>query len=205
LCNPIGSAGSLVCSNVEGGSGAVDGIISLNTNITYPPQPSGSPYYGLMSVTEHEIDEVLGLGSALGDCANSGAHPCTSISSANPAPEDLFRYTGTGQFASLSINCSNTITPAYFSYTGATDITDFNTACNGADWADWKGGAAPQVQDAYGTPGAEPTYGANEIAAMSAIGYTLADPVPEPGTWLLLLTSLGLLAFARKRLSAETR
>lgn len=205
LCNPVGSPGSLVCSGVPGGPDAVDGIISLNTNITYPPQPDNGFNYGLMSVTEHEIDEVLGLGSALGDCNDAGPNPCTSISARDPEPEDLFRYTGPGQFASLSINCANPFTQAYFSYTGATAdntaMTQFNTVCNGADWGDWKGGPTPQVQDAFGNAGAaDPSYGPNEIAAMSAIGYTVATP--EPGTLVLLLTSLGLFAFAGKRLSA---
>lgn len=204
LCTPVGTSGSLVCGG--SGSGAVDGIISLNTNITYPPQPDGGTggnTYGLESTAEHEIDEVLGLGSALPDCNDSGPSPCTSASSPYPDPEDLFRYTGPDQFASINVNCADTITPAYFSYTGATDITDFNTACNGADWADWSTGSSPQVQDAFGQPGEDPAYGANEIAAMSAIGYTLA--APEPGTWILMLASFGLLAGARKRLLSETR
>jgi len=65
LCNVTGTAGSLTCSNVSGGPNAIDGIVSLNTAITYPPQPDNSSEYSLMATAEHEIDEVLGMGSAL--------------------------------------------------------------------------------------------------------------------------------------------
>ena len=94
------------------------------------------------------------------------------------------------------MTCSN-VTSAYFSYTGAVDLTNFNTACNGGDWADWGGNANTQVQDAFSDPGLAPLYGVNEIAAMSAIGYTVATP--EPATWTLLVISAVLFAFAKRR------
>jgi hypothetical protein len=198
LCNPVGTSGSLTCSPTNSSYTAgstVDGIISLNTAITYPPQPNNGSYYGLIAVTEHEIDEILGLGSSLPNTsASSGT---VNFNAGNPAPEDLFRYTANHVFAG-TVNCASPI-PAFFSYSGATDLTNFNTACNGADFGDWATGASAQVQDAFGSAGAQPAYGANEIAALSAIGYTLA--IPEPGTWVLLLASLALLAGAGKRLT----
>jgi hypothetical protein len=87
---------------------------------------------------------------------------------------------------------------AYLSYSGATDLAQFNNSCNGADFGDWASGGPVQVQDAYGTLGQNPAYGSNEIAALSAIGYTVATP--EPGTWMLLAMSLGLLWGRRSRL-----
>ena len=202
LCNPIGTSGSLTCSSTNSSYTAgstVDGIISLKTSITNPGSPGSTLAYGLMSVTEHEIDEVLGLGSALpGTNTGSGT---VSFLAGNPAPQDLFRYSAAGVFGS-TVNCASPVA-TYFSYSGATDLTNLNSACNGADFGDWASGGPLQVQNAYGTPGSNPAYGPNEIAAMSAIGYTLA--APEPGTWMLLLTSLGLLAGARKRLPARMR
>ena len=196
LCNPTGTSGSLTCSSTDSAYHAgttVDGIVSVNTSITYPPQPDNGSNYGLMSVTEHEIDEILGLGSSLPDTeASSGT---VNFADGNPAPEDLFRYSAPNVFGS-KVNCASPAA-AYFSYSGATDLTNFNNACNGGDFGDWATGASPQVQDAFGNASApDPAYGPNEIAAMSAIGYTLA--APEPATWILLLTSLGLLACAKR-------
>jgi hypothetical protein len=201
LCNVIASgkpADPLTCSGTAGGTGAIDGLIGLNTGITYPPNANNGSNYGLLATTEHEIDEVLGLGSALPNCNSNPpvtdppTTPCTSASASNPAPEDLFRYVGNAEFAPLTENCSDLSAQAYLSYSGAADITNMNTACNGGDWGDWGGNSSAQVQDAFTGPGAQPTYGPSEIAAMSAIGYKLATP--EPATWLLMLTSLAVLA-----------
>src|SRR5205085_5064481 len=43
-----------------------DGTITLNTDLTTPGSPGSSLNYSLLAVTEHEIDEILGLGSTLG-------------------------------------------------------------------------------------------------------------------------------------------
>lgn len=192
-CNVTGNSGSLTCSNVSGGPGAIDGIVSVNTAITYPPQTDNSSEYSLMAVTEHEIDEVLGLGSALPrTTAGTAAAPI-------PAPSDLFRYNANGTFASLSINCAAPPVPVYFSYSGATDLDQCNNSCNGGDFGNWQSnplpaGALPEVQDAFATPGARPAYGANEIAAMTAIGYIdMARPAPEPRTCVLILIPLAAL------------
>lgn len=199
-CIPTGSAGNKNCTQGTGAD-AVDGIISLNTSITFPPQSESGSTYDLTSVAEHEIDEILGLGSSLPNTsAGSGT---VDFTAGNPAPEDLFRYTAPGDFAK-AVNCASPV-QAYFSYSGSTNLNNFNTACNGDDFGDWLGGGSPQVQDAVGTPDATIAYGQGEIDAMSAIGYTLADPAPEPATWILLLVSLGLLACAKKRLPAQTR
>jgi hypothetical protein len=172
-----------------GGASAVDGIISLNTGITYPPKANDGNNYGLMSVVEHEIDEILGLGSSL---ANINAKTGT-VTSRNPSPEDLFRY-GVNGSRIFSVNCAKQA-QAFFSYDGTTDLAEFNNQCNNADFADWVTGTSAQVQDAFADPGAQPAYGPNEIAALTAIGYTLA--APEPSTWILLPTALAALALRR--------
>jgi len=196
-CLPTASPGTGVpmeCgSGNNPGAGSVDGIISLNTNITYPPNSNNGSSYDLLSTVEHEIDEILGLGSSLpNSTASSGT---VNGLAGNPAPEDLFRY-GAGGSRIFSVNCA-AATQAFFSYNGTTDLAQFDNACNGADFGDWANGSSAQVQDAFASPGAGPAYGSNEMAALSAIGYTLATP--EPGTWTLSLLLLAAMAFARRR------
>ncbi len=194
-CTPTGSSGSMTCSLATGTS-AVDGIISLNTNITYPPNSNDGTTYGLVSVVEHEIDEILGLGSSLlNTSASSGA--VTAVAG-NPAPEDLFRY-GSDGARIFSVDCASA-TQAFFSYSGATNLAEFNNACNNGDFGDWRSnplppGVSAQVQDAFAISGAQPLYGPNEMAALSAIGYTLN--APEPSTWILLSISLAALVSLR--------
>lgn len=55
--------------------------------------------------------------------------------------------------------------------------------------------------DAFGTPGATPALGPDEITAFNVIGYDLVQQqtVPEPGTLALLGTSLLGLAALRRR------
>jgi hypothetical protein len=167
--------------------GGFDGVIGLNTSITFPP---GSGY-SLMSVAEHEIDEVLGLGSDL---------PGTGFF-ADPAVEDLFRYDDQGN---RSYTTSTTAT-AYFSIDKTTRLAQFDNQNDGGDYGDWQSnprpsGVQPQVQDAFATPGASPELGV-ELRALDVIGYDLA-PVPEPSrrVALLGLSIMGLSALGVLRL-----
>lgn len=174
------------------GTTAVDGISTFNTNITTPP--GGSSLYFLQAVAEHEIDEVLGLGTGLGN-KNAGAGTVTNT---RLAPEDLWRYSSTGNRV-FTVNCAAP-GQAFYSADGTGTGQEFNNACNGSDFSDWKKTGAAQVQDATGTAGATPALGANEISALTAIGYTLS--APEPGTSALLLGSFAVLgAFKRRRQS----
>ena len=55
--------------------------------------------------------------------------------------------------------------------------------------AEWFTGSV--LQDAFATPGAHPTLGPNEIAALNVIGYNLkVTVVPEPAAVLLLGTGM---------------
>ena len=185
---------------VDSGNGPlVDGIISLQTAITTPPQGLGA--YSLLSVAEHEMDEILGLGSAL-ENTQGPTDPNVSTDTAfqTGSPEDLFRWNAAvGGVRTLGTSCTIPTT-ALFAYGPSTGlIAPFNNACNGADFGDWASGGSPQVQDAFGTQGSTEVLGSSEIAALTAIGYTLA---PEPGTWALFLGSLVAVGLARRRLSA---
>jgi hypothetical protein len=180
-CKPVadttvGDTTPMECDSVTHGSdpNSVDGIISLNTALTTPGSSGSSLAYYLQAVTEHEIDEILGMGSNLPNAnASSG-----TITATAPAPLDLWRFDASGNRV-FSVNCASPGS-AFLSLNGTTDLVQFNNSCNGADFGDWKSGSTAQIQDAFGTPNlvSLPLYGSNETAALSAIGYTLAAPEP---------------------------
>ena len=164
-----------------------DSEISFNTSITSPPNGlSGN--YSLESAALHELDEALGIGGAGSTIGGTGFF-ATGV-----GDTDLYRYSAPG-VRSYSTTAAN----SYFSINGGTtDLTNFNQT-SGADYGDWLGGGAPQVQDAFGTPGANPSLGPNEITALNAIGYDIAS-VPEPSTLAIIVPVLlvGLLALRRR-------
>jgi hypothetical protein len=171
--------------------GQPDGLVGLNTHITFPGSPGSSLTYSLRVVTQHEIDEVLGLGSALPN------PPQGTI-----FPQDLFRYDGSGH-RSFAQNSG----AAYFSLDSTTRLAQFNNTNNGGDYGDWQSsphppGVPPQVQDAFATPHATPTLGV-ELTALDVIGYDLST-VPEPST--LAIAGLGgalCLGYAVRRRQAK--
>jgi PEP-CTERM motif len=187
-------------------NGSYDGQITLNTSLTTPGSPGSSLQYSLLAVTEHEIDEVLGLGSDEGDATGGDFF-------SHPAPEDLFRYTtGDVRAWNQSTVCgANSSGPlAFFSLDGTTDLSVFNNCNNGGDYGDWYSAAGdfpgflPQVQDAFATPGSSPflVRSSPEVVALDAIGYNLssaAAATPEPGTLVLFGGGLAALAFYRRR------
>lgn len=154
----------------SGLAGGVDGIIGLHVSQMNLTRTSINPAkYDLLSVAEHEINEVLGLASALDSLAG------------DPLPEDLFRYTSTGS-RTYTTSGDN----AYFSIDGMTDLARFNQSSAG-DFGDWwtAGAHTARVQDAFLTAGATPNPTV-ELTALDAIGYNLLPP-PQPG-----ITGIGL-------------
>jgi hypothetical protein len=171
--------------------GGFDGVIGVNTAITDIGSPGTSGQYSLQATLEHEINEVLGLGSDVS----------TSLS-ANPSVEDLFRYDASGARSYTT----DTSKRAFFSLDGTTDLAEFNNQNFGADSGDWRSnpllpGVQPQVQDAFGTPGAHPALGV-ELRALDAIGYDVV--VPEPGTVFFSGAALLIFGgFARRRVRRD--
>lgn len=160
-----------------GPGGTFDSVITLNTGITFPPQANNGSNYGLQAVANHEIDEALGIGGA-------GSQIGSTFTPSGAGDTDLYRYSAAG-VRSFTTDPNAT---AYFSIDGGvTNLTNFNQAGGGSDYGDWKGGGTPQVQDAFGTPGANPALGVNELTALNVIGYQLnAQATPEPATFTLL-------------------
>jgi hypothetical protein len=188
LNNPVNGGPNLYLSTANikalGGSATTtdgfDGTVFLNTLVTHIGSPSTTGQYDLMAVVQHEVDEVLGLGSALG----SGL--------ANIRAEDLFRYSFSGVRSFTTAGDD-----AYFSIDGGvTQLARFNQSADGdrGDW--WSIGAhVPQVQDAFGTPDAHPLLGDPELTALDVIGYNRISAVPEPAS-LSLIGLVGCLLWA---------
>jgi hypothetical protein len=140
-----------------------DGIIGLHTSQLNLSRASTLSTKGdLMSITWHEIDEVLGLGSAL------------DSNGIDPFPEDLFRYS-----SAISRSFTTNGDDAYFSIDGTNLLARFNQAA-GADYGDWwsAGARTAQVQDAITINGKTPNP-IVELIALDVIGYNLL-PVPQP-------------------------
>lgn len=160
----------------SGISGGFDGIVGLHTSQLNLSRDSTDPSkYDLLTVTEHEIDEVLGLASSLDSTAG------------DPLPEDLFRYTSSG-----SRTFTTSGDDAYFSLDGVNFLARFNQN-SGGDFGDWwtAGPHIPQVQDAFLTVGTTPNPKI-ELIALDAIGYHLL-PEPQPTVTGILLSGTDLL------------
>jgi len=150
--------------------GESDGIISLKISIMNVSADQTDPTrYSLFAVVCHEIDEVLGLYSALNGLLNGAPSPTGPVS-----PEDLFRY---DEFGARSFT-TDFGAACYFSLDGATQLARFSQDQSG-DFGDWysPGGQTPQVQDAFAVPGAAPVLGV-ELQVLDTIGYKRVAPVP---------------------------
>jgi Ca2+-binding RTX toxin-like protein len=150
---------------LSGGNVPLDSTITLNTSICNLDRTGvqDSNKYDLMAVTSHEIDEALSLGSALDGLHNGDAAP------ANIDGADLYRFDQTG---ARSYD-SNLSTQAFFSIDGGTtDLARFNQD-EGGDFGDWfsTGAHTPQIQDAFGTPGATPNLNV-ELRRLDVLGYS---------------------------------
>jgi len=139
------------------------GCIGLNVTLA-------NSHGALTAVVEHEIDEVLGLGSALQG----------TTTPVDPWAEDLFRWASPG-VRSFAANTSTThpctSTPAsFFSIDGGTtNVNQFNNCNNGGDYGDWITHAPSQVQDAFTNFSGSPSLNVTspEVRALDVIGYTI--------------------------------
>ena len=119
-----------------GQGGPYDGIVTLNSSKPFQfSRPVNGNSFDAQRITEHEIDEVIGLGSRIGH------------NSSDLRPQDLFSWSSAGH---RNITSSGT---RYFSINGGvTNIVGFNQDPDG-DFGDWLSDPCPQanpyVQNAF--------------------------------------------------------
>ncbi len=151
-----------------GAGGPYDGIVTLNSSQPFKfTRPASAGFYDALRTTEHEMDELLGLGSSIGF-------------SANVRPQDVFSWSAPST-RSLSSSGSR-----YFSIDdGTTDIVGFNQN-GGGDFGDWLSSSCPQanpyVQNAFSCSNqvADVTATSPEGINLDVIGYDLMTTASTP-------------------------
>ena len=99
----------MFANGTVGQGGPYDGIVTLNSSMPFQFSRPQREQLRCSTLTEHEIDEVIGLGSRLGD------------NSSDLRPQDLFSWSSAGH---RNITSSGT---RYFSINGGvTNIVNFN-------------------------------------------------------------------------------
>ena len=149
--------------------GPYDGIVTLNSIQSFAfTRPPSLTAYDAQRAVEHEMDEVLGLGSYL----NSNG--------TNIRPEDLFSWQ-----AQNSRNIWNSGLRYFSADAGATNLVGLNQ--NAAyDYGDWLSDPCPQpnpyVQNAFGCKGQSSDISATspEAIALDIVGYDLTSAVGTP-------------------------
>ena len=144
--------------------GPYDGIVTLNSTAPYQfTRPTSAGNLDAQTGIEHEIDEVIGLGSRLGQSSN------------DLRPQDLFSW------ASVGVRNLSSSGTRYFSINrGVTNIVYFNQNSSG-DFGDWLSTACPQahpyVQNAFGCTGQYSDIAGTspEGVNLDVIGYDLVN------------------------------
>ena len=155
---------AMFADGTVGNGGPYDGIVTLNSSNPFQfSRPTSAGNFDAQRSTEHEIDEVMGLGSHL-----DLDPPGTDL-----RPQDVFSWSSPGV---RNLTSSGT---RYFSMdSGSTNIVNFNQDSHG-DFGDWLSPACPQtypyVQNAFGCTGqssdVSPT--SPEGINLDVIGYDL--------------------------------
>jgi len=177
------------------GGAPSDGGIGFDSTATWTFDPTNRAVtgaYDFIGVAMHEISEVMGRSSSL-------VPTCTGGNACSESLLDLFRYTAPGQLDLAGTN-------AYLSIDGGkSQINTFNGNQVIGDLGDWS--ASPE--DAYNySAGTNQllNISAGDNTELTALGYTLAAPVPVPDSFILLLSALGLtVLIARRRRTAPER
>src|SRR5438874_7655383 len=155
---------AMFANGTVGSGGPFDGIVTLNSGAPFQfGRPTSSGNFDAQSATEHELDEILGLGSRL----NAGG--------GDLRPQDLFSWSSAGV---RNFTSSGT---RYFSINrGSSKIVYFNQNPTG-DFGDWLSTACPQahpyVQNAFGCPGqfSDVTLTSPEGINLDVIGYNVVN------------------------------
>ncbi len=146
---------AMFADGTVGQGGSYDGIVTLNSSMPFQfSRPVDGNSFDAQRLTEHEIDEVIGLGSRIGHNSN------------DLRPQDLYSWSSAGH---RNITSSGT---RYFSInSGMTNIVGFNQDADG-DFGDWLSEPCPQAnpypQNAFSCTGQS-----SDIAATSPEGINL--------------------------------
>ncbi|WP_420382137.1 NF038122 family metalloprotease [Novosphingobium sp.] len=137
-----------------------DGYVGLSDTAAFNYTPNSQAVagdYDPVGALEHEISEVLGRISGLGQTTDGGAPLYTAM--------DLFRYSSAGV---------RDLTPAsgYFSVDGKSLLLQFNNPGNGGDAGDLTN-ADSDAFSAFATPGFVTTISNADLELMDVLGYTL--------------------------------
>ena len=161
LTLPNGRALGFSGSDWNPSTGQPDGDIYLNTSLMNLTRKSINPSkYDLFAVAAHEVDEVLGLSSALDNLNNGDPAPTGDVDSM-----DLFRYDQNGN-RSFNTTLSS---QAWFSLDGKTQLVRYNQDAR---------------RRAFRTPSARqttrPTRRWNSLAWTSSATISWCPPSPSP-------------------------
>jgi hypothetical protein len=168
--NPTGGGEIYIASAEEKALGLesptdsdTDGWVGLDssTNFTFDPNNRAvSGEVDAIGVLEHEMTEVLGRISILGQQQDGG----TDVF----GPLDLFRYTNPGTLAPAS-------NVGFFSIDGQNFLNQFDNPTNGGDSGDWTIDNHGDSFDAFVDTGQVEPVTATDVTVMEAIGY---QPAP---------------------------
>jgi hypothetical protein len=155
---------SMFADGTVGNGGPYDGIVTLNSSRPFQfTRPPSANNFDAQRTTEHEMDEVIGLGSHLNG------------NGSDLRPQDLFSWSSAG------VRNTTSSGTRYFSINGGvTNIVNFNQGSNG-DFGDWLSEACPQtrpyVQNAFVCPGQFSDIAATspEGTNLDVIGYDLQN------------------------------
>ena len=155
---------AMFANGMVGPGGPYDGIVTLNSARPFQfSRPVNANSFDGQRMAEHEIDEVIGLGSRLGQNSN------------DLRPQDLFSWSSAGH---RNITSSGT---RYFSINGGvTNIVGFNQDHTG-DFGDWLSAPCPQAhpypQNAFSCMGQSADIAATspEGINLDVIGYDLTQ------------------------------
>jgi hypothetical protein len=153
------------------GSTSVDSTLTFSNSVTF--EYNGVPSSGafdFMDVAAHELNEALGIGSALTGLANNASIPSNDYEA-----EDYFRYSAAGT-RDITTNKSAVV---YFSQDGGTtNVSQFNQDNGFGDRNDWIYGnfgcpaATLHIQNATGCPNQAVVVGSGpEVIVLNALGY----------------------------------
>jgi hypothetical protein len=166
----LNTPSAMFANGTVGNGGPFDGIVTLNSAFPFQfTRPVDNSNFDAQRATQHETDEVMGLGSLL------------DLGGSDLCPQDIFSWSSPGI---RNITLSGT---RYFSINGGgTGIVNFNQGPTG-DFGDWSSEACPElhpyVQNALGCTGqsSEVTATSPEGISLDVIGYDLRPAIVLDG------------------------